>query len=215
MTHRDTFDAAFSACPLIAILRGLTPGEAVEVGEALVAAGLRILEVPLNSPEPLTSIRLLADALAGRAVVGAGTVYRVPDVDAVAEAGGQIIVSPNANAPVIAHAKARGLVSAPGVMTPSEAWTALEAGADVLKLFPGEMISPAVVRAMAAVLPKGTRLVLVGGVGTGNMKDYATSPPAGFGIGSALFKPGLDAATVGANARAFITAFGESGIRQA
>lgn len=215
MSHRDTFDAAFAACPLIAILRGLTPDEAVDVGEALVAAGIRVLEVPLNSPDPLVSIRRLAAALAGRAVVGAGTVYRVSDVDAVAEAGGQIIVSPNANAPVIARAKALGLVSAPGVMTPSEAWTALEAGADVLKLFPGEMIAPTTVRAMAAVLPKGTRLVLVGGVGTGNMKDYAATPIAGFGIGSALFKPGLDAATVGANARAFIAAFGESGIKQA
>jgi 2-dehydro-3-deoxyphosphogalactonate aldolase len=215
VSHREAFDAAFAACPLIAILRGLTPAEAIDVGEALVAAGIRILEVPLNSPEPLDSIRRLSKALAGRAIVGAGTVYRVSDVDAVADAGGQIIVSPNANPPVIAHAKSRGLVSAPGVMTPSEAWTALEAGADVLKLFPGEIISPAAVRAMSAVLPKGTRLVLVGGVGTANMKDYATTPIAGFGIGSALFKPGLDAASVGANARAFMTAFGESGIKQA
>jgi 2-dehydro-3-deoxyphosphogalactonate aldolase len=206
------FDEAFAACPLIAILRGLTPEEAEDVGEALVAAGISILEVPLNSPRPLESIRKLAIRLAGRAVVGAGTVYRVPDVDAVAEAGGRIIVSPNANPAVIARSKALGLVSAPGVMTPTEAWTALEAGADVLKLFPGEMIAPAVVRAMAAVLPKGTRLVLVGGVGTGNMTDYAGTPIAGFGIGSALFKPGFDAATVGQKARAFMAAFRESGI---
>ena len=163
------------------------------VGEALVAAGIRVLEVPLNSPQPLDSIRHLREALAGRAVVGAGTVYRESDVDDVAEAGGVLIVSPNANPAVIAHAKRLGLVSAPGVMTPTEAISALDAGADVLKLFPGEVISPAAVRAYAAVMPAGTRLVLVGGVTTANLRDYADTPLAGYGIGSALYKPGLSA----------------------
>jgi 2-dehydro-3-deoxyphosphogalactonate aldolase len=212
VTHRSAFDAAFAACPVIAILRGLAPEEAVGVGEALVGAGIRVLEVPLNSPRPLESIRLLADALGARAVVGAGTVYRPGEVDDVAAAGGRIIVSPNANPDVISRTRELGLVSAPGVMTPTEAATALDAGADVLKLFPGEVITPAAVRAFAAILPRGTRLVLVGGVGTGNMKDYAGTPLAGFGIGSALFKPGFDAATVGEKARAFMSAFRESGI---
>ncbi len=214
MTHHSAFDAAFAACPVIAILRGLQPEEAVGVGEALVGAGIRVLEVPLNSPRPLESIRLLAQALGSRAVVGAGTVYRPGEAEDVAAAGGQIIVSPNANPDVIRRTKALGLVSAPGVMTPTEAATALDAGADVLKLFPGELITPAAVRAFAAVLPRGTRLVLVGGVGVGNMKDYAGTPLAGFGIGSALYKPSSDAATVGEKAKAFLQAYAESGMGQ-
>ena len=215
MTHRQEFDAAFAACPVIAILRGLKPDEAVDVGEALVAAGIRVLEVPLNSPQPLDSIGRLAQALAGRAVVGAGTVYRVSDVEAVAEAGGTLIVSPNANAAVIGRTKELGLVSAPGVMTPSEAILALDAGADVLKLFPGEVITPAAIRAYAAVMPAGTRLVLVGGVSAANLRDYADTPLAGYGIGSALYKPGLSAAEVGDKARAFLKAYAESGARRA
>lgn len=212
MSHLAAFDDAFAACPVIAILRGLKPDEAVDIGEALVAAGVRIIEVPLNSPEPLRSIRALADALAGRAVVGAGTVYRPAEVDQVAEAGGQVVVSPNANPAVIARSKALGLASAPGVMTPTEAATALEAGADVLKLFPGELITPAVVRAMAAVLPPRTRLVLVGGVSAANLGDYVATPLAGFGIGSAFFKPGLDAAAVGARATEFLESYRKSGM---
>lgn len=214
MTHRHEFDAAFAECPIIAILRGLKPFEAVSVGEALVAAGIRVLEVPLNSPQPLDSIRQLREALAGRAVVGAGTVYRESDVDDVAEAGGVLIVSPNANAAVIAHAKRLGLVSAPGVMTPTEAISALDAGADVLKLFPGEIITPAAVRAYAAVMPAGTRLVLVGGVTPANLRDYADTPLAGYGIGSALYKPGLSAAEVGERARAFLAAYAEGGAKR-
>jgi 2-dehydro-3-deoxyphosphogalactonate aldolase len=212
MSHRIAFDEAFAACAVIAILRGLTPEEAVDVGEALVAAGIRVLEVPLNSPRPLESIAGLARALGPRAVVGAGTVYRPSEVDEVAAAGGRIIVSPNANPAVIARTRQLGLVSAPGVMTPTEAAMALEAGADVLKLFPGELITPAAVRAMAAILPAGTRLVLVGGVGTANIGDYAGTPLAGFGIGSALYKPGSNAATVGERARAFLKAHADSGV---
>lgn len=206
MTHRAAFDAAFAACPLIAILRGLEPSEAVVVGEALVEAGIRILEVPLNSPDPLLSIARLAAALSGRAIVGAGTVYRVADVDAVADNGGQIIVSPNVNAPVIERTKQLGLVAAPGFLTPTEAALALEAGADLLKIFPGELVSPAAVRAMAAVLPKGIRLVLVGGVTPDTPKLYAGTPVAGYGIGSALFKPGVSAEEVRERARAFVSA---------
>ncbi|MCP8938130.1 2-dehydro-3-deoxy-6-phosphogalactonate aldolase [Alsobacter sp. SYSU M60028] len=213
MSHRDDFDAAFARCPLIAILRGVEPREAVAVGEAVVAAGIAILETPLNSPEPFESVRLMAAALKGRAVIGAGTVLRPEDVDKVAEAGGTLVVSPNMNPAVIARAKALGLVSAPGVMTPTEAFAALDAGADVLKLFPGEIISPAAVRAIAAVLPKAARLVLVGGVSPESMKGYAATPVAGYGIGSALYKPGLSPEDVGARARAFAAAWRDLGSR--
>lgn len=205
MSHLDAFNAAFADCPLIAILRGLDPGEAVAIGEALVEGGIRILEVPLNSPEPLVSIARLASALSGRAVVGAGTVYRAADVDAVADNGGQVVVSPNANAPVIERTKQLGLVSAPGILTPTEAALALDAGADLLKIFPGELASPAVVKAMAAVLPRGTRLVLVGGVTPDTPRVYAGSPVAGYGIGSALFKPGVSPDDVRERARAFVS----------
>lgn len=207
LSAHDAFDAAFAACPLIAILRGIRPNETTGVGEALVSAGIRIIEVPLNSPNPLKSIRHLADVLEGRAVVGAGTVLTAEDVHAVAGAGGQIIVSPNMNPAVIGCAKSLNLVSAPGVMTPTEAFAALEAGADVLKLFPGEMISPAAVRAMSAVLPRGVRLVMVGGVSPDSMPSYAATPIAGYGIGSALYKPGLSAEEVETRARGFVKAW--------
>ncbi|GGH08431.1 2-dehydro-3-deoxy-6-phosphogalactonate aldolase [Alsobacter metallidurans] len=209
MSHTAAFQAAYARCPLIAILRGLRPDEAVAVGEALAGAGFTILEVPLNSPEPLDSIGRLATALAGRAVVGAGTVVRVPDVDAVAHAGGTLIVSPNANPDVIRRAKALGLVSAPGVMTPTEAYAALDAGADVLKFFPGEVIGPAGAKAMGAVLPKGATLVMVGGITPDTLPRYADGPVSGFGLGSALFKPGDAAAQVGDKARLFLQAYEE------
>ncbi len=207
MSHLAAFDDAFARCPMIAILRGVAPDEAVPVGEALVDAGFTIIEVPLNSPSPLDSIARLAKSLAGRAVVGAGTVYRSREVDDVAAAGGQIIVSPNASPSVIAQTKALGLVSAPGVMTPTEAMLALDAGADMLKLFPGEVIGLAGAKAMAAVLPAGTRLVMVGGVTPQSLSEYRGGPVHGFGIGSALYKPGLDAAAVRARADAFIAAW--------
>ncbi|PSC03537.1 2-dehydro-3-deoxy-6-phosphogalactonate aldolase [Alsobacter soli] len=209
MSFRPAFDDAYARCPLIAILRGLKPDEGVAVGEALVSAGFTILEVPLNSPEPLDSIGRLAKALAGRAVVGAGTVYRPDQVEAVAAVGGQIIVSPNCNPEVIRRTKQLGLVSAPGVMTPSEAYQACEAGADVLKFFPGEVIGPAGVKAMSAVLPKGPALVMVGGITPETLKAYAETPVSGFGLGSALYKPGSTAAEVGERARAFLAAFAQ------
>ena len=201
------FDAAFARCPLIAILRGLKPSEALDVGEALVAAGIGVLEVPLNSPDPFDSIARLSRALAGRAVVGAGTVLKPDDVDRLADTGGTLVVSPNCSVDVIRRTKTLGLVSAPGVMTPTEAFAALDAGADMLKLFPGELIGPSGARAMAAVLPKGIRLVMVGGVTADGLGAYKGGPVAGFGIGSALFSPGLSAADVGQRAGKFVAAW--------
>lgn len=202
--HRKLFDEKLAELPLIAILRGITPDESLAIGDALVSAGFGIIEVPLNSPDPLISIARMAKHFAGRAIIGAGTVYRVADVDAVHQAGGTLIVSPNCNPAVIARSKELGLVSAPGIFTPTEAMTALDAGADVLKLFPGEALNPTIVRGMNAVLPKGTRLVLVGGVTPDTPKQWKDAPIAGFGIGSALYKPGLTAQEVGARARAFV-----------
>jgi 2-dehydro-3-deoxyphosphogalactonate aldolase len=204
MSSLAEFDAAFSQCPLIAILRGVTPNEVVAVGEVLFDAGFRLIEVPLNSPEPLDSIARLAKAFAGRAVIGAGTVLRVPDVAAVQSAGGTMIVSPNANTDVIAATSARGLVSVPGIATPSEAFAALAAGATALKLFPAEAASPAVLRAMRAVLPAGTRVLPVGGITPGNMAPWLTAGAAGFGIGSALYSPGVTPGEIAVRARAFI-----------
>lgn len=204
-------DAALSELPLIAILRGLAPERAVETGAALVAAGFRIIEVPLNSPRPLESIRLLVDAFGAQALIGAGTVLTPGDVAAVAQAGGRLIVSPNTDAAVIRATKAAGLASAPGAMTPSEAFAALAAGADLIKLFPAEAIPPVMVSAMRAVLPKGVRLAPVGGVSEANMAGYRAAGAAGFGFGSSLFKPSMPVAEVGARARALVAAWRATG----
>jgi 2-dehydro-3-deoxyphosphogalactonate aldolase len=201
------FDRLFAEMPLIAILRGIAPDECVAIGEAIVAAGIRILEVPMNSPQPLASIERLARALAGRALVGAGTVYRVEDVDAVAQAGGGIVVSPHTDAEVIARTRRAGLVSAPGCFTPTEAVTALRAGAHVLKLFPGELVTAASARALSAVLPKDTRLVLVGGVSADNVAAWRGTAIHGFGIGSSLYKPGLTAADLAVRAADIVAAY--------
>ena len=203
MTELETLDAL----PLIAILRGLRPDEAVEVGEALLAAGFRTLEVPLNSPEPLVSIRRLRDALGDRALVGAGTVLTAEQARAVAGAGGQICISPNTNVEVIRTAKAVGMISLPGMFTPSETFAALDAGADGLKLFPAELASPKVVKAMRAVLPGGTRFYVVGGVAADGMGPWLEAGATGFGIGSSIYKPGRSADEVGAVARAFVEAW--------
>lgn len=202
-----TFDNHFATTPLIAILRGLVPEEAVAVGEALVAAGITLLEVPLNSPRPLESIALLARALGQRALVGAGTVLSEDQADAVAGSGGQIIVSPNTNPRVIAKARALGLISLPGCFTPTECFAALDAGAHALKLFPGEMVTPASARALAAVLPKATQMIVVGGVSVETLPNWVGGAVSGFGIGSALFKPGTSAAEVGRRASAFVAAW--------
>lgn len=204
--HVSAFDQAFARCPLVAILRGVKPDEVEAIGEELVAAGFTLIEVPMNSPDPLDSIARLARRFEGRAIVGAGTVLRVEDVTAVAEAGGTMIISPNANLDVIRASAAAGLVSLPGIATPTEAFAALAAGATALKLFPAEAATPAVVKAMLAVLPKTTRILPVGGIAPDTLAPWRSAGAAGFGLGSALYKPGMDAATVGRNARAFVAA---------
>ncbi len=201
------FDTAFTACPLVAILRGLTPQEALPVGEALVAAGFTILEVPMNSPQPLDSIAALSDGLRGRAVVGAGTVLTPQAAEDVVQAGGGLIVMPHADTTVIARAKALGAACVPGIATPTEAFAALAAGADALKIFPAELVSPAAVKAMLAVLPKGVRLLPVGGITSDGMAPYRSVGVAGFGLGSALYAPATPAGEVGRRARAFRDAF--------
>ena len=185
----SSFRTTLAACPLIAILRGLTPSEAPNVGRTLWDAGVRIVEVPLNSPEPLASIAALRTALPN-ALIGAGTVLTVEQVGQVKAAGGQLIIAPNFNTAVVAAAKAAGLIAIPGVATPSEAFAALAAGADAIKLFPAEMISPAAVKAMRAVLPRDALLIPVGGIGAANMAAYWQSGANGFGLGSSLYSPG-------------------------
>lgn len=195
---------SLDALPLIAILRGLKPDEAVEVGEAIVAAGFRCLEVPLNSPEPLDSIRRLRQALDGRALVGAGTVLNVAAAHEVADAGGQLIISPNTNVDVIRETKTLGLLSLPGFFTPSEAFAALDAGADALKLFPAEIAGPKGLKAVRAVLPAATRVYPVGGVDPDSMAAWRSAGASGFGIGSAVFKPGQSAEQVARQAAGFV-----------
>lgn len=195
----SSFRTTLAACPLIAILRGLTPSEAPNVGRTLWDAGFRILEVPLNSPEPLASIAALRTALPN-ALIGAGTVLTVEQVGQVKAAGGQLIIAPNFNTAVVAAAKAAGLIAIPGVATPSEAFAALAAGADAIKLFPAEMISPAAVKAMRAVLPRDALLIPVGGIGAANMAAYWQSGANGFGLGSSLYSPGKAISEIQRNA---------------
>lgn len=201
------FTAAFDQLPLVAILRGLRPAEAEGIGAALYDAGFRLIEVPLNSPEPFDSIARLARSLPADAVLGAGTVLEPDAVARVRDAGGTLIVMPHADTEVIRAAKAAGMACMPGVATPTEAFAAIRAGADALKLFPAELITPAVVRAMRAVLPKDIKLLPVGGITPDNMADFRAAGVAGFGLGSALYKPGMDAATVAAHAAAFTNAW--------
>jgi 2-dehydro-3-deoxyphosphogalactonate aldolase len=195
-------------CPLIAILRGITPEEAVPVGEALVGAGITILEVPMNSPEPVESIRRLVRHVADRALVGAGTVMTAEQVGEVAGAGGRLLVTPHADPRLVHVAKTRRMFAVPGFFTPAEAFALLEAGADALKLFPAEAASPAVLKALLAVLPKGTPVVPVGGMAAESIPAWRAAGAAGFGIGSALYKPGDAAAVVGQRARALRAALG-------
>ncbi|KKC24651.1 2-dehydro-3-deoxy-6-phosphogalactonate aldolase [Sphingomonas sp. SRS2] len=197
-------------CPLIAIVRGIDPDEAIAVGEALFAAGLRIIEVPLNSPDPLISIERLAAHFGDRALIGAGTVLEVDQVARVREAGGRIIVSPSSDAAVIEASAKAGLVSAPGFFTPSEAFLALRAGAHALKLFPAEAASPAVVKAQRAVLPADVPLIIVGGITPGSMRDYLAAGATGFGLGSGVYRPGMSAEQVEHRARDYVEALQSS-----
>lgn len=198
--------AALQQLPLIAILRGLTPAEAPPIGDAIVAAGFRMLEVPLNSPQPLESITLLAQAHAD-ALVGAGTVLNAAQVRDVHAAGGQLIVSPNFDGDVVREAVRLGLICLPGIATPTEAFAALAAGAHGLKLFPAEMSSPAVLKALLAVLPAGTPMLPVGGITPNNMGAWRDAGARGFGIGSALYKPGKSADAVRQDAALFVAAY--------
>ena len=200
------FNAHMDRLPLVAILRGLKPEEALDMGHAIVNAGFHILEVPLNSPDPLRSIQILAEAFPN-ALVGAGTVTTAQQVRDIKAVGGQLIISPHMDDNVVCETVNLGLISLPGVATPSEAFKAIALGAHGLKLFPAEMISPAVVKSMRAVLPGHVRLIPVGGIGTHNMADYRKSGASGFGIGSALYAPGKSAQAVGESAAAFVKAW--------
>ncbi len=195
------------AMPLVAILRGVHPDEAVSIGEALVESGFVCLEVPLNSPEPLESIRRLKAALGDTVLIGAGTVLDVHAVAAVKAAGGELIVSPNADPAVIDATTAHGMISLPAFFTPTEAFSALAAGAHGLKLFPAEGASPAVLKAMRAVLPQHVPIFIVGGVTPDSMTAWLAAGATGFGIGSSLYKPGVSSREAGAHARSFTSAW--------
>jgi 2-dehydro-3-deoxyphosphogalactonate aldolase len=202
-----TLDEALNTCGLIAILRGITPQEAVSVGQTLYDAGLRIVEVPLNSPDPFTSIAALAKTFGPRMIVGAGTVLSIQDVNMLKDHGGQISVSPDSNPEVIARAKAVGMEPLPGVFSPTEAFSAIRAGAKHLKLFPAEAASPATVKAWKAVLPKHVQIHAVGGVTSSNMSEWLTCGVTGFGIGSSLYKPGKSLREIKTSADELVTAY--------
>lgn len=195
---------------VIAILRGVTPEEVLAVAQALLRAGITVIEVPLNSPRPLDSIAQLAAQHGREALVGAGTVLTPEEVDAVAQAGAQLVLSPNLDPAVVRRARERGLWSMPGVATPSEGFAALAAGADGLKLFPGEMLGPPVLKAWRAVFPRSVSLYAVGGVGVDNLAAYRAAGAAGAGVGSSLYTPGMEPQEAERRARELLTAWGHS-----
>ena len=198
------FRAYLDECPLIAIIRGVKPDEAEAIGQAIIDAGIRMIEVPLNSPDPLRSIERLSARFGDRALVGAGTVLMAEEVPNVRAAGGGIIVSPNTNPDVIAASVSEGLVSCPGYFTPTEAFTAIAAGATALKLFPAEAATPAVLKAQRAVIPIAIPIFVVGGIRPDNMREWLDAGADGFGLGSGLYKPGQSAAETADKARAFV-----------
>ncbi len=201
-------------CPLIAILRGVRPDEAEPIGAALEAAGIAIVEVPLNSPDPIGSIARLAARFGDRMLVGAGTVMTPAQVAEIAAAGGRLIVTPHADAAVVREAKGRGLFACPGFFTPTEAFAMLAAGADALKLFPAEAASPAVLRGIRAVLPPDTRVLPVGGIDASNLRPWLDAGAAGFGIGSAIYRAGDTAEAVGVKAATLLASLHGQGKRQ-
>ena len=201
------FDQAAAQCGIIAILRGVTPAEVLDVTAALFEAGIRIVEVPLNSPEPFGSIEILAKKYESTMVVGAGTVLSVQDVQMLKNHGGQISVSPDCNVETIARAVALGLEPLPGVFTPTEAFSAIRAGAKNLKLFPAECAGPATIKAWKAVLPKHVQIHAVGGVTPDNMAQWLAAGAGGFGIGSSLYKPGATLSTISDSARKLVAAW--------
>jgi 2-dehydro-3-deoxyphosphogalactonate aldolase len=204
MGAKELFGKFLGECPLIAIIRGVTADEAEAIGEAIYEAGIRIVEVPLNSPDPLMSIEKLAKRLGDKALIGAGTVLRPEQVADVKKAGGRIIVSPDTNIEVVAAAAEAGLVSSPGYFTPSEAFAAIRAGATALKLFPAEAASPSVLRAHLAVIPRDVPIIIVGGVKPDNMRQWIEAGAAGFGLGSGLYRPGQSAAETLDRARCYV-----------
>ncbi|MFZ6845014.1 2-dehydro-3-deoxy-6-phosphogalactonate aldolase [Undibacterium sp. RuTC16W] len=206
-TTLATLDSAFKKLPLIAILRGVQTHEVKEIAWSLYEEGFRLIEVPLNSPDALASIAELSRCMPEDALIGAGTVLSSQSVIDVQQAGGRLIVMPHADVQVIAAAKRAGMYCVPGAVTPTEIFAALQAGADAIKLFPAELIAPHIVKAMRAVLPASLKLLPVGGVNPFNMKAYLAAGAAGFGLGGALYAPGANAATVAANARAFVQSF--------
>lgn len=199
-----TLQQVLAEMPLVAILRGILPVDAVDIAEALVDAGFRCIEVPLNSPDPLVSIERIAARMGDRALVGAGTVLSAQDVSRVAAAGGRIIIAPNSNSEVISTAKGAGLAAMPAFFTPTEAFEALAAGADALKLFPAEAASPAALKAMLAILPSGTAVLPVGGIGLDQIAPYRQAGAAGFGVGSSLYVPARPVAEIAARASALV-----------
>ncbi len=206
-THIATqFRKSIAEMPIVAILRGVTPDEVVAVAQAIYDAGVRVIEVPLNSPDPFNSIAKLAAHFGDRAIIGAGTVLNTGDVVACKAAGAQIIVSPNMNPNVIRATVAAGMISAPGCLTPTEAFAALEAGAHAVKLFPGELVSAAAVKGMRAVLPANAIVLVVGGVAVATVQSYCDAGASGFGIGGGIYRAGNTPEEAGANAAAFVAA---------
>lgn len=206
MTAPERFLELLGQCPLIAIIRGVEPDEAEAVGSALFESGIRIAEVPLNSPRPLDSIERLSAKFGRDALVGAGTVLHVDEVEEVRSAGGQLIVSPSTDAGVISATAAAGMASCPGFFTPTEAFTAIDAGAHALKLFPAEGVSPKTLRAMLAVLPRQLPVIVVGGVTPESMASWIEAGATGFGLGSGLYRPGQSPVETGRKAKAYVEA---------
>ena len=203
----ERFTAANTALPLVAILRGIRPDEAEAAAHCLYDAGFRLIEVPLNSPDPFTSIAAMRRVLPMDALVGAGTVLSAAQMQQLKDCGGELAVMPHADTALIRQAKQLGMLCVPGVVTPTEAFAALDAGADALKLFPAELVTPPILKAIRVVLPKGTRLLPVGGITPDNMKPYRDAGAAGFGLGSALYSPGISTAELAQRAGAFVAAW--------